>query len=753
MIKQNLSGVTLIDKKGVRVNPNIHLGESDGYISGDILDANAVQGTVNEAVQIAKEDLEDQITDLIGSAPEVLDTLAELADAIGDDPDFFNNIHDELDQKVDKVSGKGLSTNDYTTEEKNKLAGIQAGAQVNPTNVSAFTNDAGYITQHQDISSKEDVTTIVPVTTAVSTLTTEAGKYYRIDAPMETLAVTLPAMDAVTSVKKVGIYFTAGTTPDVTITADDNKRIVFQDGYEIEAGKTYKVDALFNGSAWIVTAVEIFVPETKLVVYYDIQDISNPTTIFTNYDNSVKSIDVDGKETISEFSQGSVTYQFDNVGEHVIKYEFNNPTTVGNSAPLFSSATPIKRAVIADTFTSIGDRAFWYCAGLTSITIPDSVTSIGGYTFGNCTGLTSITIPDSVTSIGESAFSGCRNLTSVTIGSGVTSIGGYTFYKCSGLTSITIPDSVTSIGSTAFRECSGLTSITIPDSVISIGTMAFNYCSGLTSITIPDSVTSIGGSAFEGCTGFTNITIPDSVTSIGGSAFRDCSGLTSIVVDSANTVYDSRNNCNAIINTSTNELIAGCKNTVIPNTVTSIGSAVFSNCTGLTSVIIPDGVTSIGDYAFNHCSGLTSIDIPSGVTSIGQSAFSYCSGLTSIDIPSGVTSIGQYAFEKCSGLTSITIPDGVTSIGNGTFSSCSGLTSITIGSGVTSIGTSAFYNCKGLTSITSLATTAPTIKSYTFDGVKTGGTLTVPSGSTGYDVWMGTGYAYLGFYNWTKVEQ
>ena len=661
MIKQNLSGVTLIDKKGVRVNPNIHLGESDGYISGDILDANAVQGTVNEAVQIAKEDLEDQITDLIGSAPEVLDTLAELADAIGDDPDFFNNIHDELDQKVDKVSGKGLSTNDYTTEEKNKLAGIQAGAQVNPTNVSAFTNDAGYITQHQDISSKEDVTTIVPVTTAVSTLTTEAGKYYRIDAPMETLAVTLPAMDAVTSVKKVGIYFTAGTTPDVTITADDNKRIVFQDGYEIEAGKTYKVDALFNGSAWIVTAVEIFVPETKLVVYYDIQDISNPTTIFTNYDNSVKSIDVDGKETISEFSQGSVTYQFDNVGEHVIKYEFNNPTTVGNSAPLFSSATPIKRAVIADTFTSIGDRAFWYCAGLTSITIPDSVISIGGYTFGNCT--------------------------------------------------------------------------------------------GLTSITIPDSVTSIGGSAFEGCTGFTNITIPDSVTSIGGSAFRDCSGLTSIVVDSANTVYDSRNNCNAIINTSTNELIAGCKNTVIPNTVTSIGSAVFSNCTGLTSVIIPDGVTSIGDYAFNHCSGLTSIDIPSGVTSIGQSAFSYCSGLTSIDIPSGVTSIGQYAFEKCSGLTSITIPDGVTSIGNGTFSSCSGLTSITIGSGVTSIGTSAFYNCKGLTSITSLATTAPTIKSYTFDGVKTGGTLTVPSGSTGYDVWMGTGYAYLGFYNWTKVEQ
>ena len=431
MIKQNLSGVTLIDKKGVRVNPNIHLGESDGYISGDILDANAVQGTVNQAVQTAKEDIEDQITDLIGSAPEVLDTLAELADAIGDDPDFFNNIHDELDQKVDKVSGKGLSTNDYTTEEKNKLAGIQAGAQVNPTNVSAFTNDAGYITQHQDISSKEDVTTIVPVTTAVSTLTTEAGKYYRIDAPMETLAVTLPAMDAVTSVKKVGIYFTAGTTPDVTITAADNKRVVFQNDYEINSGMTYEIEALFNGRAWVVTAVEIFI-ETKLVVYYDIQDISSPTTICSNYNNSVKSIEVDGVLLDSVVT----TYQFNSVGEHVIKYEFNDPTTVGNNAPLFSGITTIKRAVIADTFTSISGWVFQYCTGLTSVTIGNGVTSIDTYAFQQCTGLTSITIPDNVTSIGNTAFYGCSGLTSVTIGSGVTSIGEKAFQECTGLISI-----------------------------------------------------------------------------------------------------------------------------------------------------------------------------------------------------------------------------------------------------------------------------------------------------------------------------
>jgi hypothetical protein len=115
--------------------------------------------------------------------------------------------------------------------------------------------------------------------------------------------------------------------------------------------------------------------------------------------------------------------------------------------------------------------------------------------------------------------------------------------------------------------------------------------------------------------------------------------------------------------------------------------------------------------------------------------------------------ISNTAFAECKGLTSITIPNSVTSIGYYAFRYCSGLTSCTIGSGVTSIGDSAFYNCNNLTSITSNATTAPTIANSTFQSVKTRGTLTVPQGSTGYDVWMGTGYYYLGLYNWTKVEQ
>ena len=258
---------------------------------------------------------------------------------------------------------------------------------------------------------------------------------------------------------------------------------------------------------------------------------------------------------------------------------------------------------------------------------------------------------------------------------------------------------VTSIGNGAFMGCRGLTSITIPNSVTSIGSLAFDECIGLTSVTIPASVTSIGESAFLDCSGLTSVTIPASVTSIGESAFSGCSGLTFIKVESGNQKYDSRNNCNAIIEKSSNTLIAGCKNTIIPNSVTSIAKRVFYKCSGLTSVTIPNSVTSIGSYAFSSCSGLTSVTIPNSVTSIDYYPFSGCSGLTSVTIPNSVTSIGFYAFSGCTGLTSLTIPNSVTSIDYNAFEGCSGLTSVTIGNSLTSIGNYAFWKCSGLSSV------------------------------------------------------
>ena len=288
------------------------------------------------------------------------------------------------------------------------------------------------------------------------------------------------------------------------------------------------------------------------------------------------------------------------------------------------------------------------------VTLPDGLTSIGYKAFYYCDALTSITIPNSVTSIGYDAFDGCSSLTSVTLGNSVTSIGDY-----------------------AFDGCYSLTSVTLGNSVTSIGERAFSNCSKLTSITIPNSVTSIGNSAFSRCTDLTSVTIPNSVTRIGDYAFSYCSGLTSIVVEKGNAKYDCRENCNAIIETATNTLISGCQNTIIPNSVTSIGDGAFSGCSSLTSITIPNSVTTIESQAFYGCSSLTSITIPNSVTSIVYDAFALCSSLTSIIIHNSVTSIGEWAFWGCDGLTSVSIGNSVTSIGEYAFKGCSKIREVT----------------------------------------------------------------------------
>lgn len=189
--------------------------------------------------------------------------------------------------------------------------------------------------------------------------------------------------------------------------------------------------------------------------------------------------------------------------------------------------------------------------------------------------------------------------------------------------------------------------VVIPNSVTSIDDWAFNSCKSLTSVIIPDSVKSIGKWAFVNCFNLTNITIPDSVKQISNAAFFYCNKLTSISVDKNNLVYDSRNDCNAIIETATNTLIIGCKNTIIPDSITSIGDEAFFYCAGLTSIAIPDSIISIGDSAFECCFCLTDIKIPDSVKSIGIHAFEACYSLKNITIPNNVINIGKDIFSDC----------------------------------------------------------------------------------------------------------
>ncbi len=396
--------------------------------------------------------------------------------------------------------------------------------------------------------------------------------------------------------------------------------------------------------------------------------------------------------------------------------------------------TSLKTVVITGG-SMIADYAFRYCSSLTSVTIPDSVTSIGEEAFSYCDSLTGVyitdiaawcaidfennssnpldyaknlylnnqlvtdlVIPNSVTSIGGWAFYGCSCLTSVTIGNGVTSIGNYAFYGCSSLTSITIPNSVTSIGDYAFYNCP-IEKATMPTAVISF-IPKFN----LKELVITSG--SIGSSMFNGCSGLTSITIGNAVTSIGKGAFSDCSGLTGITVDENNPNYASWDGI--LYNKAKTEFIhipkAITGDITIPDSITSIGDYVFSNCNGLTSITIPDSVIFIGNFAFHYsCSSLTSIIVDENNPNYksidgnlynkdGSTLIQYAIGKTDTTfvIPDSVTSIGNSAFMDCSSLTSVTIPDSVTSISDDAFSNCSSLTSITIPDSVTSIGNAAF---------------------------------------------------------------
>ena len=263
------------------------------------------------------------------------------------------------------------------------------------------------------------------------------------------------------------------------------------------------------------------------------------------------------------------------------------------------------------------------------VTIPSSIT-YGGKTY-------------SVTSIDRYAFQYCDKLTSISIPPSVTAIEGQAFYGCDGLTAVHITD-LEAWCNISFSYASGnplfkahhlylngkeVKDLVIPEGVTCIGTEAFAGCSGLTSVSIPNSVEIIGDVAFEQCRNLSSITIPSSVTSIGWSPFADCN-LTTIVVQDGNPEYDSRDNCNAVIETATNILIIGCNKTIIPEDITEIAKGAFYGCEELEFMHIPNNVEIIGEWAFALCPNLSLLILPSSVTSIGEYAFYGCNGLSDI---------------------------------------------------------------------------------------------------------------------------
>ena len=392
---------------------------------------------------------------------------------------------------------------------------------------------------------------------------------------------------------------------------------------------------------------------------------------------------------------------------------------------------------IPDSVISIGDGAF-YNSKFGSLIIGKGVTTIGDRAFGWCTGLTKVTMGDNVLEIGDGAFEDCEELMVVTLNNKIEKISDYTFYNCTSLMNIDIPENVKSIGNYAFYKCTTLSSVVIPDKVEQIGNYCFSECRSLTAVTVGNSVKNIGDYAFNSCNAIEKlnflstsverigdyafyycdllkVTIPEGVNEIGDFAFFRCSSasipksVTQIGVGAFTNVNVSVNVFNdyyysddskCLFNRDKTELLCfsiryATGGYSVPSTVTKICDYAFYE-SPITMVAIPDSVNYIGDYAFYNCSELAVADLPDSADYIGKEAFRGCSVLKSIEIPNGIEKIENHSFDDCEYLESIKLPETLKSIEDYSFDGCWSLTDLIIPNGVEYIGDFAFDGCSSL---------------------------------------------------------
>lgn len=413
---------------------------------------------------------------------------------------------------------------------------------------------------------------------------------------------------------------------------------------------------------------------------------------------------------------------------------------IGSVAYLYKGVMPYNcELILRDGTTGIAGYAFNKCSNLASISIPTTVSSIGSYAFSGCSRLSSVVIPNGVKSIDYYTFRDCNGLTSISIPNSVTSIGSGAFYNCKSLKSISIPNTVKSIGGDAFYQ-SGLTSITIPNSVESIESRAFYNCSSLREVNLNEGLKTIGHQAFDFCYALNSVTIPKTVEKFGGIAFAGCTALREIVVDAENPAFDSRGQCNAIIETATNTLIAGCNTTIIPESVTALEHYAFWNCRNLKQIHIPKSIQSLVGETFRGCYSLQSITVSSDNTFfdsrgncnaiIDSKTNILLAGCSNTVLPKDIVGIGSYAFDTRYTIKELNLPKGVKFLGFCSFQNCTGLTKVMLPESVDSISAYAFDGCKSITDMYCYAVSVPTLLYDVFrDSNIKNATLHVPAAS------------------------
>ena len=358
----------------------------------------------------------------------------------------------------------------------------------------------------------------------------------------------------------------------------------------------------------------LFVPANSVELYRATTPWSNFSSIlpigYVNNDESVVFADTEVKRICIE--------NWDTNKDGELSYaEAAAVTDLGQVFKINTIITSFEELVFFTGINEIPEHAFFGCEKLQSVSIPNQVTKIGHNSFWS-SGLKSIYIPASVTEPMSQEFYDCTQLESIVVDPNNPKYDSR--QNCNAI-----------IETATNKLISGCMNTTIPNGVTTIGQSAFGVATELTQIKIPHSVTTIEYEAFTAA-GLTSLVLPSSVQYLSGTNdFRGCAYLESIIVEEGNPKYDSRDNCNAIIETSTNKLVAGCKNTIIPESVTTIGQGAFDYIVGLESINLPSKLETIERRAFCN-TGITTIDIPKSVSSIGNDAFLWCYDLNKVTV-------------------------------------------------------------------------------------------------------------------------
>ena len=405
----------------------------------------------------------------------------------------------------------------------------------------------------------------------------------------------------------------------------------------------------------------------------------------------------------------------------------------------FGLRLEIKCLIISEGVEQIGRRAFNGCLNLADISIPSTLEYWGEALFEYCSNLRRITVSDQNEDL--DSRDDCNAI--------IETDKNTLIFGCTGTK---IPASVTTIGQYAFRQCCQyLERIVIPEGVKRIERWAFSQCINLKEISLPVSLESMGYGMFNDCMSLESVTIPRNVSEIPGewsdcwNLFSGCYNLKEVKVDKWNRTFDSRNNCNAIIDSKRDVLVAGCGSSFIPEGIKAIGDFAFEG-TSIPAIRIPKSVRKIGSGAFLNCRFCSSISvvpgnpvydskgdcnaiietasarlvqgcsrtvIPDGTKEIGDSAFLNVPLPPCLVIPEGVEVIGEDVFSSLCRLEYVQLPSTLKQIKGRAFSGCDRIYYVDMSRCSPQVGFFAFAHCKSLNFV-SMSSTPGEIKEYAF---------------------------------------